>query len=114
MHEMSLVHSILEIISEHQAQHGFKTVNSLTLSFGRLSCIDKSSLKFAFEQQALGHVAEGAELIFDIKPVVTHCTACSQEHISDSYSGYCPQCKSPQVIMTAGNEELKLLELDVD
>ena len=52
MHELYLAQSILNIVQEYAAKHQFNKVNSISLSFGRLSCIESKSLQFAFEVQA--------------------------------------------------------------
>lgn len=114
MHELSLVNSILDIVFEYDRTHDFQRVNSLRLSFGRLSCVDAGSLKFAFDIQARGTKANGAELHFDILPIVVYCLACERESTIDKYPLPCPQCGSDGPVVTGGTESLKLLEMDVD
>ena len=50
------------------ALHRFNKVNTVRLSFGKLSCIEAKSLQFAFEVQSRGTRAQGAVLEFDIFP----------------------------------------------
>jgi len=42
MHELYLAESILNIVHEYATQQHFSKVNSISLSFGRLSCIESS------------------------------------------------------------------------
>jgi len=116
MHELSLAESILEIVSDYAAEHGFSKVNSLTLSFGRLSCVEPKALEFAFEIQSKETLAEGARLELQILPAVVHCFSCGQDsEIQDSFFyAECPRCQEKDVLLTGGTEELRLLELEVD
>lgn len=114
MHELSLINGLLEIVETYERTHGFEHVNTLKLSFGRLSCIDPGALQFAFEIQSKGTKAEGASLEFDIRPVVLYCFDCEREVVVERYPVPCPECRGENVIMTNGTETLQLLEMDVD
>jgi hydrogenase nickel incorporation protein HypA/HybF len=114
MHEMSLTASIIDIIGEYARQHHFSKVNALRLSFGTLSCIEPRSLEFAFEVLSKDTPAHGARLDFDIQPIVVKCLSCEQESAVEDFPSHCPQCSAGEVILVAGTEELKLLEMDVD
>lgn len=114
MHEMSLTQSILAIIEEHAKQHGFSKVNSIRLSFGRLSSIEPETLNFAFEVLSEGTRAQGARLLFDILPVSIYCMHCEQTCELSAYAPRCPRCGSAEVMLQGGTEEIKLIEMDVD
>jgi hydrogenase nickel incorporation protein HypA/HybF len=114
MHELYLAESILDIVKEYAARQKFKKVNSLLLSFGRLSCIEQKSLQFAFAVQARETLAQNAALHFKIIPPVIHCFSCDKDLEVDTYAAICPQCKGEEVILVGGTEELQILEMDVD
>jgi len=114
MHELYLAESILNIVQEYAAQQHFSKVNSILLSFGRLSCVESKSLQFAFEVQAENTLAENASLDFQILPAVLHCFSCEKDLEVETYSGICPTCSGEEVILTGGTEELQILEMDVD
>jgi hydrogenase nickel incorporation protein HypA/HybF len=114
MHELYLAESILNIIQDYAEQQRFSKVNSILLSFGRLSCIESKSLQFAFEVQAKNTNAESASLVFQILPAVIHCFSCERDLEVETYSATCPQCGGEEVILTGGTEELRILEMDVD
>lgn len=114
MHEMSLTASILDIIGDYAKRHHFSKVNALRLSFGALSCIEPRSLEFAFEVLSRDTPAQGARLDFDIQPIVVKCLSCEQESAVEEFPSPCPQCRTSEVVLMAGTEELKLLEMDVD
>ena len=114
MHELYLAQSILNIVQEYAARQHFSKVNSILLSFGRLSCIESKSLQFAFEVQAKNTSAENASLEFQILPAVIHCFFCAKDLEVETYSAVCPKCGGEEVILTGGTEELRILEMDVD
>lgn len=114
MHELYLAESVLNIVQEYAAQQQFKKVNSILLSFGRLSCIEPKSLQFAFEVQAKETPAQNALLQFKILPSVIHCFSCDRDIELEKYEGTCPICKSEEVLLVGGTEELQILEMDVD
>jgi len=114
MHEMSLVQSILNIVEEYAARQNFNKVKSITLSFGKASTVVPAALTFAFEVLSEDTLACGAELKFDIKPVVIYCMTCSRDITVNSYEAVCPDCHGNEVLLSGGTEELKLVEMDVE
>ena len=112
---MSLIQSLLNIVEEHSVTHDFKKVNSLKLSFGRMNHIEPHSLEFAFKVQSKGTRAEGAKLEFEILPVVIHCFRCSDDFEVDRFEfTSCPKCRTGEVRVVGGTEDLRLLEMEVD
>lgn len=114
MHELYLAESVLDIVQEYAVKQQFEKVNSILLSFGRLSCIEPKSLQFAFEVQARETPAQNAVLKFKILPSVIHCFSCGRDFELEKYEGICPQCSGEEVILVGGTEELQILEMDVD
>jgi len=114
VHEMSLAQSILEIVGEYAVEHGFKQVNTLNLSLGRLTCVEISTLTFAFETNAKGTPAEGARLNFKVLPPRIHCFTCNEDMEVESFGADCPKCGGSEIMLIGGTEELKLIDMDVD
>jgi hydrogenase nickel incorporation protein HypA/HybF len=114
MHELYLAESIINIVGDYALRDGFKKVNSILLSYGRLSCIESKTLQFAFDVQARDTAAQGATLDFKILPAAIHCFSCEKDLEVNAHTGVCPACGGLEVILTAGTEELQILELDVD
>jgi len=114
MHEISLAVAILDIVEEYAAKENFQKVNSIRLSFGRLTCIEPKTLEFAFEVQSGGTRAEGAKLKFEVIPVSVHCLACGADSVMDAYSGACPKCSAGELLITGGREDLKIIDMEVD
>jgi hydrogenase nickel incorporation protein HypA/HybF len=101
------------MVEEQAEKHGFNKVQSLKLSFGQLSSIEPSSLRFAFEILSAGTRAAGALLDFDIRPIVVRCLSCRATERSEMLVLRCSQCGA-EVSLTSGMETLQLLEMDVD
>jgi len=114
MHELYLAESIINIVSDYAARDGFKKVNSISLSYGRLSCIESKTLQFAFDVQSKNTPTEGAVLEFIILPALIHCFSCEKDLEVKAHTGTCPDCGGFEVVLVAGTEELQILELDVD
>jgi hydrogenase nickel incorporation protein HypA/HybF len=114
MHELYLAESIINIVGDYAARDGFKKVNSVSLSYGRLSCIETKTLQFAFDVQAKGTPAQGAALEFQVLPAMIRCFSCEKDLEVGTYSAICPKCGGEEVILTGGTEELQILEMDVD
>ncbi len=114
MHEISLAVAILDIVEEYAEKENFRKVNSIRLSFGRLTCIEPKTLEFAFEVQSGGTRAEGAKLKFDILPVAVHCLACGADSEMEFFPGTCPKCAADQLLITGGREDLKIIDMEVD
>lgn len=114
MHELYLAESILNIVQEYAAKHCCKKVNAVLLSCGSLSCIEPKALQFAFEMQAKGTIAENAVLEFKILLAAIHCFSCQKDIVVNSFTGACPNCGNWELNLSAGTEELKILEIDVD
>lgn len=114
MHEMSLTASLINIIKDYAARNSFSRVNTVSLSFGKLSGIDTKALEFAFEVLSKDTPAEGARLIYEIKPIGVCCLECDAESEVEDFPSPCRKCGSNEVVLTAGTEELQLLEMDVD
>jgi hydrogenase nickel incorporation protein HypA/HybF len=114
MHELSLISGLLDIVHTYEQMHNFTRVNTLTLAFGRLSCIDSGALQFAFDFQSQGTIAEGADLLFDIRPISLYCAACDQEMNVEQYPFSCPKCRGDNITIRGGGEPLQLVEMEVD
>ena len=115
MHELSLVTSLLEIIAEQAAEHGFERVELVQLSCGRLSGVEPRALEFAFATSRNGTICAEARLELAIRPLKLYCFDCEKELVSDDADPTrCPQCGGSQVTVTGGFEELRLVELEVD
>lgn len=115
MHELSLAQSVLQIALEHAEKNDAVRVGRITLSFGRMSCIQPEALETAFMALSRGTRAEGAVLRFEIIPAVVSCLVCGKEHDIE-YQGIlsCPVCGDLSVVLIGGTEDLTLTEMEVE
>lgn len=114
MHEMSLTVSIMDIIFEYARSNHFIKVNAVKVSFGRLSGIEPMALEFAFQVLSKDTLAQGAKLEYDIVPIIITCLDCKMDTEVEEFPSLCRLCKSQDVVLKAGTEELRVVELDVD
>jgi len=114
VHELSIARSLLELVEKHASRRKFHHVNSLKLSVGGLSCIEPGALASVFEVLAKGTTAQGAALEFELIPGVVYCLACEEAFEVETFTGECPRCGETKVLLTAGTEEYKLIEMEVD
>ncbi len=114
MHELTLVQSVLDIVEDYRKKYKFKKVNSITLEFGSLTCVNEEALKFAFDTFSKGTIAEKSKLIFRIIPPQIYCNSCKKESTVKEDFSKCPICNSQDIILIKGTEELRLIEMDVD
>jgi hydrogenase nickel incorporation protein HypA/HybF len=113
MHEMALAQSLVEIIEEQAARDAFARVRKVWMALGALAHVDAAALSFGFEVVARGTVAEGAELVFDVRPARAYCLSCSREVVVTGRSEPCPECQGHQWVMIDG-DEMKISELEVE
>ena len=114
MHEMSLTVSIMDIIFDYARNNHFTKVNTVKLSFGRLSGIEPMALEFAFEVLSKDTLAQGAKLEYDIAPIIITCLDCEMDSEVEEFPSQCRFCNSQDAVLKAGTQELRIVELDVD
>ena len=114
MHEMSLTASMMDIIFEYARNHHFTSVKAVKLSFGALSCIEPKALEFAFEVLSKDTLAQGAQLQYDITPIIVSCLDCGGDSAVEEFPSPCPLCSSNDVVLKGGTEDLRIMEMEVD
>jgi hydrogenase nickel incorporation protein HypA/HybF len=114
MHEMSLTVSIMEIIFEYARNNHFTKVNAVKLSFGTLSGIEPKALEFAFEVLSKDTLAHGAKLEYEREPIIITCLDCGMDSEVEEFPSLCPLCKAQDIVLKAGTQELRIVEMDVD
>lgn len=114
MHEVSLVHALIEQVEQELRDHRQEgRVVRLVLGVGRLSGAMPDSLRFAFEVLAPGTIVEGAELeIEEPRPLVI-CGSCGHEETVEELIGQCPRCGSGNIHFEGGRE-LVLSSIEVE
>lgn len=114
MHELSLVTSIVESITESlQAYPGAKVLE-VRLKVGALAAVVEDSLQFCYGIATGGTSLEGSRLVVKLMPVVMHCGPCGQDVTLEGLQSFrCPLCGEPSSDLRQGRElEIEAIEID--
>ena len=114
MHELSLVTSIVETVTESLAALPAARVIEVRLRVGALASVIPESLEFCWGIVSEGTPLEGSRLVVNMLPVVMHCAACEADVTLDGVQSFrCPKCDSPCNEMRQGRElEIDSIEID--
>ena len=109
MHELALVESVIEMVTEH-AQG--RCVRRVKLEVGKLTCVAPDAIWFCFDVAATGTPLEGASLeIIEIE-AQARCGVCGETFVQETLWASC-RCGSPDCKRISG-EELRVKEYEVD
>jgi hydrogenase nickel incorporation protein HypA/HybF len=118
MHELSLVTSIVETVTETLAalpdsSRGSRVLE-VRLRVGALASVIPESLEFCWGIVSEGTPREGSRLVVNLLPVVVHCESCGQDaELQGVQSFRCPRCGEPCSDMRQGRElEIESIEID--
>lgn len=113
MHELSIVLSIMDEISEASETRGLREIEVVHLKVGVFSGVDRDALGFAWEIACQGTELEGAHLEMEAVPLVIHCEVCDRDaRPPSSYQICCPDCGTPSEVIVMGRE-LEVVSLEV-
>src|ERR1035441_8491368 len=114
MHELSIVTSIVESVTESLAAYPGAQVKEVRLRVGARGSVVGESLDFCYEIAAEGTALAGSRLVVNVLPVVMHCVPCGQDvELEGVQSFRCPQCGEPCYDLRQGQElEIEAIEID--
>jgi hydrogenase nickel incorporation protein HypA/HybF len=113
MHEVSVMHNLLDIVEKTAAREGAEKVDVIHLRIGEMAGINYDSLEFAFEILSKGTRAEGARLEYVRVDLMGKCAECSHEFSPEELVFRCSECGSGRVDIIAGREmEVDYILLD--
>jgi len=112
MHELALTEDILAAALQAARQAGARAVRQLRLTLSSASHIEPETVRTHFALVSRGTPAEGAALIFTIRPVQQACRNCGQTFVVNSDLA-CPACGAP-AMPAPHDDELKLDDIEVD
>jgi hydrogenase nickel incorporation protein HypA/HybF len=114
MHELSIVSSIVDSVTESLAAYPGARVREVRLRVGVLASVIEDSLQFCYGIATEGTPLEGSTLLVKILPVVAHCGACDKDvEVKSLQSFRCPQCGEPVHDLRQGRElEIQSIEID--
>jgi hydrogenase nickel incorporation protein HypA/HybF len=93
MHELSIVSSIVETVTESLAAYPGARVVEVRLRVGALASVIQESLEFCYGIATEGTALEGSRLAVTTLPVVVHCAPCGQDvELAGVQSFRCPRC----------------------
>ena len=115
MHELSIVTSVVESVTESLAAYPGARVLEVRLRVGALASVVPESLEFCYGIASEGTPLEGSQLVVNVLPVVMHCEACDRgcRSLDGVQSFRCPRCGEPCSEMRQGRElEIESIEID--
>ena len=113
MHELAVTQSILDISLRHAQKVDAKRIVTINLVVGKFSSIVDDSVQFYWDMIAEGTIAQGANLHFERVPAEMKCLDCEHVFEPDDKTFACPECLSPKVRVTKG-DELRVESIDVE
>jgi hydrogenase nickel incorporation protein HypA/HybF len=115
MHELSIVHSIVETAMESARQANAHRVVKVHLRLGALSGIVRDSLLFCYTYSTRDTILEGSQLEIENVPVIIHCPTCNADRQLRSIQRFrCPVCDTPSADVRQGKEmEVGSIEVEV-
>jgi hydrogenase nickel incorporation protein HypA/HybF len=118
MHELSIVTSIVETVTESlntlpDSSRGARVLE-VRLRVGALASVIPESLEFCYGIASEGTPLEGSRLVVNLLPVVVHCAPCGQDvELEGVQSFRCPRCGEPCSDMRQGRElEIDSIEIE--
>jgi len=118
MHELSIVTSIVETVTETLAalpdsSRGARVLE-VRLRVGALASVIPESLEFCWGIAIEGTPMEGSRLVVNMLPVVVHCDSCGQDAELEGVQSFrCPKCGEPCSDMRQGRElEIDSIEIE--
>ena len=114
MHELSIVSSVVDSVTESLASYPGARVVEVRLRVGALTAVVEDSLQFCYGIAAEGTPLEGSRLVVNVVAVTVHCKACGKEGALASLQDFrCPHCGAPANDVRQGRElEIEAIEID--
>jgi hydrogenase nickel incorporation protein HypA/HybF len=114
MHELSIISSVVESVTESLAAYPVARVLEVRLRVGALASVVVESLEFCYGIASEGTPLEGSRLVVNVLPVVMHCERCRDDVELDGVQSFrCPRCGEPCSEMRQGRElEIESVEID--
>lgn len=114
MHELSIVSSVVDTVTESLQKYPGARVIEVRLKVGVLSAVIEESLQFCYGIATEGTPLEGSRLVVNLVPVTVHCDACGKEGDLESLQSFrCPHCGEPAGDVRHGRElDIEAIEIE--
>ncbi len=104
MHEMSLMASIFDIVTQNLAAYPGVRVLQVRLVVGAMTNVVPDAMQLAFEAMSRGTPVEGAVLLIEEVPLTARCGACGWQGELAVHRLLCPACSALQLEVLSGRE----------
>ena len=114
MHELSIVESVVDAVTESLTAYPGARVLEVRLCVGALASVVEDSLQFCYGIATEGTPLAGSQLIIRHLPVIAWCAACAAEvELPGVQSFRCPRCGAFVTDQRQGRElEIESIELE--
>lgn len=114
MHELSIVSSVVDSVTESLEKYPGARVTEVRLRVGALSAVVEDSLQFCYGIATADTPLQGSRLVVNIVPVTVHCDACGNEGAIENLQSFrCPHCGEPAGDVRHGRElEIEAIEIE--
>jgi hydrogenase nickel incorporation protein HypA/HybF len=113
MHETSLVRSLLLQVEQIAAQHVGAAVTRVEVEIGPLSGVEPLLVRSAFDRLVDRSRWPSAELAIEEVSLGACCRSCAAEFAIEDFAFRCPECASPSVRITSG-DQFRLLNVTIE
>ena len=114
MHELSIVSSVVDTVTESLAAYPGARVLEVRLRVGVLTSVVVDSLEFCWGIATEATPLAGSRLVVTMVPVLMHCTHCAADVELDGVQSFrCPRCDQPCTDLRQGRElDIESFEID--
>jgi hydrogenase nickel incorporation protein HypA/HybF len=114
MHELSIISSVVDTVTESAAAYPGARVVEVRLRVGALASVVVDSLEFCWGIAIAGTSIEDAKLVVHTLPVVVWCDGCQKASELEGVQSFrCPQCGELTIDLRQGRElEIEAIEID--
>lgn len=114
MHELSIISSVVESVTESLAEYPGARVLEVRLRVGVLAALVEDALQFCYEIASEDTPLAGSRLVVNMVPVMVHCRACGHNGELENLQNFrCPKCGEPATDVRQGRElEIESIEIE--
>jgi hydrogenase nickel incorporation protein HypA/HybF len=114
VHELSIVASIVDSVTESLRSYPGARVVEVRLRVGALAAVIEDSLQFCYGVATEGTELAGSRLVVKTVPITVHCGACGCDGELESVQSFrCPKCGEPANDVSCGRElEIEAIEIE--
>ena len=113
MHEVSIAHSIVEIVQQSLPPNSNEYVSSVQIKVGELSSIEIEALQFSFDIVKAQTPLSKAQLQIEVVEGLARCSDCDEVFPMHGFATPCPQCNSYLVKIIQG-KEMKIVSFEME